>query len=146
MDFNMNMMNMLAAVVLAGVSVGLPVAELSDREETTQFRPLPISMSLAVEAAEGVAPGQAINAQLEMAEGRPVYEIHMWAIDRSVITVQVDAQNGEVAFVVGEEQEQMNQEEIVQPEANKEERYELQTSIYRSHGPESCYSSVHVCG
>lgn len=145
MDFNMNMMNMLAAVMLAGVSVGLPVAELSDTEKA-QFRPLPISMSLAVEAAEGVAPGQAINAQLEMAEGRPVYEIHMWAIDRSVITVQVDAQNGEVAFVVGEEQEQMNQEEIVQPEANKEERYELQTSIYRSHGPESCYSSVHVCG
>lgn len=146
MDVNLNMMNMVVAVVLAGVSVGLPVAELSDTEKA-QFRPLPISMSLAVEAAEGVAPGQAINAQLEMADGRPVYEIHMWAIDRSLIIVQIDAQDGEVALVVGEEQEQMKQEEeIVQPETNKEERYEIQTSIYRGHGPESCYSSVHVCG
>lgn len=143
MDLNMCM---VAAVVLAGVSVGLPVAELSDTGEQTQFRPLPISMSLAVEAAEGVAPGQAINAQLEIAEGRPVYEIVMLGIDRRLNTVQVDAQDGEVALVVGGEQEQTKQDEIVQPEANKEEQYEIHTSIYRSHGPGSCYSSARVCG
>lgn len=146
MDLNMSMMNMVAAVVLAGVSVGFPVAELSDTGEQTQFRPLPISMSLAVEAAEGVAPGQAINARLEIAEGRPVYEIVMLGIDRRLNTVQVDAQDGEVALVVGGEQEPTKQDEIVQPEANKEQRYEIHTSIYRSHGPGSCYSSVRVCG
>jgi hypothetical protein len=129
MDLNMNVMNVVAAVVLAGVSVSLPVADWTDKDEETQFRPLPISMSLAVEAAEAVAPGQAINAHLEVAEGRPVYEIHMWSVDHSLNIVQVDAQDGEVALVTGEEQEHTTQEEIVRPEANKEERYDLQISI-----------------
>jgi hypothetical protein len=108
--------NVVAAIVLLGLSVGLSSAELSDTEEEMQVRPLPISMSLAVEAAEAVAPGQAITAQLEIAEGRPVYEIVMLGIDHRVSTVQVDALDGEVALEVGEGQEVTKQESSVRPE------------------------------
>ncbi len=107
--------NMVAAIVVLGGSLSFPVAELRETEEETQFRPLPVSMSMAVEVAEAATPGQAINAQLEIAEGRPVYEIYMLGIDLSLSKVQVDAQDGEVAVEVGEEQEQTQKEQIVQP-------------------------------
>jgi len=107
-------MKMAAAIVLLGLSVSLPSVELT--EEDMQVRPLPISMSQAVEAAESAMPGQAIDAQLEITAGRPVYEIHMLSVDRGVNRIQVDAQDGEVAIVVdGEEKKQM-EEEIVPSE------------------------------
>jgi uncharacterized membrane protein YkoI len=115
MGLNANMVAGVGVLVL-GVSLGFPLAELRETEETTQFQPLPISMSMAVEAAEVVAPGQAIVAQLDIDQGRPVYEIHILGPDQSLSTVQVDAQDGEVALVVAEEQEQTKQQEhIVQP-------------------------------
>src|SRR5262245_44461485 len=107
--------NTVAATMLLGVAVGFPLAELSEIEEEMNFQPLPISMSLAVEAAETATSGQAINAQLELAEGRPVYEIYMLGIDLSLSKVQVDAQDGEVA-VVDTQQQQPKKEQIVQPE------------------------------
>ena len=103
----------VAVTMLLGVAVGLTWVELSQTEESTQFQPLPISMSKAVEAAETATAGQAINAQLELAEGRPVYEIHILGPDHSLSTVHVDAQNGEMAFVIGEEQDQPSKEEIL---------------------------------
>jgi len=113
MGLNANMVTGVGVLVL-GVSLGFPLAKLSETEERTQFQPLPISMSMAVEAAEVVAPGQAIVAQLDIDQGRPVYEIHILGPDQSLSTVQVDAQDGEVAFVIGEEQDQPSKEEIVQ--------------------------------
>lgn len=90
-------LNMGASIVLLGLSMGFPLTELSETAEQAQFRPLPISMSMAVEAAEAATPGQAINAQLEIAEGRPVYDIYMLGIDLGLSKVQVDAQDGGVA-------------------------------------------------
>jgi len=104
----------VAVTMLLGVAVGLTWVELSQTEESTQFQPLPISMSKAVEAAETATAGQAIIAQLDIAEGRPVYEIHILGPDRSVSTVQVDAEDGEVALVIDEEQEHSTEEDSVQ--------------------------------
>lgn len=137
-------LNMGASIVLLGLTVGFPLTELSETAEQIQLRPLPISMSVAVEAAEAVTPGQAINARLEIAEGRPVYEIYMLGIDSSLNTVQVDALDGEVALVVGEEQEQTTQEEMVQPHEGG--AYEVHNSTYWSHGAEPWNRAVHVCG
>ena len=106
-------MNMGAFVLLLGLSVGVPLTQLSETPEQTQFQPLPVSMSMAVEAAETVMSGQALTAELQIAEGRPVYEIYMLGIDLSLSKVQVDAQDGEVALVVGEEQELTKKEQIV---------------------------------
>jgi peptidase YpeB-like protein len=113
MGFNVNT---VAAIVTLGVLLGFPLAELSETEEELQFRPLPVSMSMAVEAAEAAAPGQAIVAQLDIAQGRPIYEIHILGLDQSLSKVQVDAKDGEVAVVLGEEQEQPEKEQIIQPE------------------------------
>ena len=113
MGLNANMLAGVGVLVL-GVSLGFPLAEQSQTEERMEFQPLPISMSIAVEAAEEVAPGQAIVAQLDIVQGRPVYEIHILGPDQSLSTVHVDAQDGEVALVIGEEQEQPSKEEIVQ--------------------------------
>jgi uncharacterized membrane protein YkoI len=109
-------MSTVTAIGLLGLSLGLPVSELDEREKEAQLRPLPISMSLAVQAAEAAAPGQAIHALLEIAQGRPVYQIDMLGLDRSLNKVQVDAEDGEVAVVMGEEQEQMEKQETVQPQ------------------------------
>lgn len=105
-------MNMGVLIVLLGCSVGVPLTQLNDTVEQTQFQPLPVSMSMAVEAAEAVTLGQALNAQLEMADGRPVYKIYMLDADLSLSRVQVDAQDGEVALVVAEEQEIPKKEQI----------------------------------
>lgn len=116
MGFNLNMG---VLVVLLGLSV-VSLAELSETAERTQFRSLPVSMSMAVEAAEAATPGQAVNAQLEIVEGRPVYEIYMLGIDLiSLSKVQVDAQDGEVVIVVGEEQELTKKEQIAQPDQGR---------------------------
>lgn len=109
-------MNTVTAIGLLGLALGLPVSELGESEKEAELRPLPISMSLAVQAAEAATPGQAIHAQLEIAQGRPVYEIDMLGLDRSLNKVQVDAEDGEVAVVTGEEQEHMEQQETVQPQ------------------------------
>jgi hypothetical protein len=106
-------MNMGALIVLLGCSVGVPLTQLNDTVDQTQFQPLPVSMSMAVEAAEAVTLGQALNAQLEIADGRPVYKIYMLDADLSLSRVQVDAQDGEVALVVAEEQEIPKKEQIV---------------------------------
>jgi len=113
MGLNANMVAGVGVLVL-GVSLGFPLAEQSKTEESMQVQPLPISMSMAVEAAEVVAPGQAIVAQLDIVQGRPVYEIHILGPDHSMSTVHVDAQDGEVALVVAEEQDQPSKEEILQ--------------------------------
>jgi len=113
MGLNANMVAGVGVLVL-GVSLGFPLAEQSQTEESMQVQPLPISMSMAVEAAETATAGQAITAQLEVDEGRPVYEIHILGPDHSLSTVHVDAQNGEMAFVIGEEQDQPSKEEILQ--------------------------------
>jgi uncharacterized membrane protein YkoI len=97
-------------LVLLGCSVGVPLTQLNDTVEQTQFQRLPVSMSMAVEAAEAVTLGQALNAQLEMADGRPVYKIYMLDADLNVSRVQVDAQDGEVALVVTEEQLPKNEQ------------------------------------
>ncbi|MBU6433592.1 MAG: PepSY domain-containing protein [Nitrospirae bacterium] len=109
-------LNMGVSIVLLGLSVGFPLMELSETAEQTQFLPLPISMSVAVEAAEAATPGQAIHAQLEIAEGRPVYEIYMLGIDLSLSKVQIDAQDGQVTVGVGEKQELTKREQMVQPD------------------------------
>ena len=114
MGLNANMVAGVGVLVL-GVSLGFPLAKLSETEERTQFQPLPISMSMAVEAAEVVAPGQAIVAQLDIVQGRPVYEIHILGPDQSLSTVHVDAQDGEVA-VMDEQQQQPKKEQIVLPD------------------------------
>ena len=113
MSLNANMVAGVGVLVL-GISLGFPLAEQSETEERMQFQPLPISMSSAVEAAETATAGQAIIAQLDIAQGRPVYEIHILGLDRSLSTVQVDAQDGEVALVIDEEQDHPTKEEIVQ--------------------------------
>ena len=107
-------MNVGAFVVLLGLSVGLPLSHLSEPVEQPQFRPLPVSMSMAVKAAESVTSGQALNALLGMTEDHPVYEIYVLGIDLSLIKVQVDALNGEVVVGVGEEQGLRKIEQIVQ--------------------------------
>jgi len=108
--------NMGVLLVLLGLSVGLPLTQLNETAEQIQFQPLPVSMSTAVEIAEAVTSGQALNAQLELAEGHPVYGIYMLSHDLSVSKVQVDAQDGEVSVVVGEERELSKKEQIVQPD------------------------------
>ena len=108
-------MSVGALVVLLGLSVGLPLAQLSETAEQGQFRPLPVSMSMAIEAAEAVTSGLAINAQLAITEDRPVYEIYVLGIDLSLSKVQVDAQDGEVAVGVVEEQELTIKKQIVHP-------------------------------
>ena len=114
MGRNMNIVAATATILL-GVAVGLPLVDLSQTEEEMQFQPLPITMSMAVEAAETATAGQAINAQLELAEGRPVYEIYMLGMNLNLSKVQVDAQDGEVA-VVDEQQQQPKKEQIVLPD------------------------------
>lgn len=114
MGLNMNIVAATATILL-GVAVGLPLVDLSQTEEEMKFQPLPISMSIAVEAAETATAGQAINAQLQLAEGRPVYEIYMLGMDLNLSKVQVDAQDGEVAVVVDEQQQQPKREQIAQP-------------------------------
>jgi len=109
-------MSAVTAIGLLGLSLAFPVSELGEPEKEAQIQPLPISMSLAVRVAEAAAPGQAIQAQLEIAQGRPVYEIAMLGLDRSLNKVQVDAEDGEVAIVMGEEQEQMEEQETVEPQ------------------------------
>lgn len=113
MTFNMGR---LTAVGVLGLSLGLPMSELTEPERDARIHPLPISMSLAVRAAEAVAPGQAIQAQLELAQGRPVYEIDMLGLDHSLNKVQVDAEDGQVAIVIREEEEQTGKQETVQPQ------------------------------
>ena len=109
-------MNVGAFVVLLGLSVGLPLSQLSEPVEQPQFRLLPVSMSMAVAAAESVTSGQALNALLGMTEDHPVYEIYVLGIDLSLIKVQVDALDGEVVVGVGEEQGLRKIEQIVQPD------------------------------
>lgn len=106
-------MNLGVLILLLGCSVGVPLTQLNDTMDQTQFQPLPVSMSMAVQAAEAVTLGQALNAQLELADGRPVYKIYMLDADLSVSRVQVDAQDGEVALVVAEEQDSPKKEQIV---------------------------------
>lgn len=45
-------LNMGASIVLPGLSVGFALTKSSETAEQMQFRPLPISMSVAGEAAE----------------------------------------------------------------------------------------------
>jgi len=107
----------IAAAMLLGVTVGFtlfPLVELSRTEGEMQFEPLPISMSKAVEAAETATAGQAITAQLELDEGHPVYEIYMLGVDLSLSKVEVDAQDGDVAVMVDEQQQRPKKEENVQ--------------------------------
>jgi uncharacterized membrane protein YkoI len=111
-----NMLGTFIAIGVLGLSLGLPMLELNEPEGDAPLQPLPISMSLAVRAAEAVAPGQAIHAQLELAQGRPVYEIDMLSLDHSLNKVQVDAEDGQVAVVIREEDEQMEKQETVQPQ------------------------------
>ena len=91
-------------------SIG-PTLPKSTEEELV--RSLLITMSEAVEAAEAVIPGQAVEAQLAIAdEGRPVYEVHMLRIDHSLLTAQVDAEDGQV--VVIDDNEPTDEDEMVQ--------------------------------
>ena len=90
-------------------SIGPTAPESTDE----LVRPLPITMSEAVETAEAVIPGQAVEAQLAIAdEGRPVYEVHMLRIDQSLLTVQVGAEDGQV--VVIDENKPTDEDEMVQ--------------------------------
>ncbi len=101
---------MTAAIALLGLGVTLPF--LGPTEENTRFQSIPISMSQAVEAAEMVIPGQAIDAQLAIVEGSPVYEIHVLGFDLSLSTVKVDSLDGEVAVVLDSEDQQQFDELI----------------------------------
>lgn len=103
-------MSMVAAIGL-GLSLGLLVSELGEPEKEARFQPLSISMSLAVQTAEAVAPGQAIHAQLEIVQGRPVYEIEMLGFDQSLNKVQVGAEDGNVAILMSDDQEQVGKVE-----------------------------------
>ncbi|MGH7184183.1 MAG: hypothetical protein ACREJN_19720, partial [Nitrospiraceae bacterium] len=71
MGLGFNMMSSATALGL-GLSLGLLVSKLGELEKEARFQPLSISMSSAVQTAEAVAPGQAIHAQLEIIQGRPV--------------------------------------------------------------------------
>lgn len=92
-------MMILSALVVSA----LPESIGSITRESTEelVRPLPITMSEAVETAEAVIPGQAVEAQLAIAdEGRAVYEVHMMGIDQSRHTVQVGAEDGQVLVII----------------------------------------------
>ncbi len=104
---------MAVASVLLGLAVSLPFVEPTEEDELLQ--PLPISMSQAVEAAESVIPGQVINAQLEIVEGSPVYEIHVLGVDHGLSTVQVDGEDGEVTVILDSENPQQT-DELIRPE------------------------------
>lgn len=93
-----------AAIALLGLGVSLPF--IGPTEEDARFRLIPISMSQAVEAAEMVIPGQAIDARLEIVEGNPVYAIHILGADSSLSTVKVDGEDGEVTVVLDSEEQQ----------------------------------------
>lgn len=93
------------------VKVTEPALEMTEGRTQAQVHLLPISMSQAVEAAEAVVPGQAISAQLEVVEDRPVYEIQMVGIDRSLSTVEVDGEHGEVAVVPDREDQGQTEED-----------------------------------
>jgi peptidase YpeB-like protein len=101
---------MTAAIALLGLGVSLPF--MGPSEEATRFHTIPISMSQAVEAAEMVIPGQAIDARLEIVEGSPVYAIHILGVDNSLSTVKVDGEDGEVTVVLDSEEQQQGDELI----------------------------------
>lgn len=105
---------MAAATALLGLVVSFPFIELT--EEDTRFQRLPpISLSLAIEVAETVIPGQAIDAQLEIVEGTPVYEIHVLGGDLSLSTVKVDGLDG-VVTVVRDSEDQQQIDELIRSE------------------------------
>lgn len=99
---------MTIAIALLGFTISLPFMEPT--EEDTRLKPLPISMSRAVEAAETIIPGQVIDAQLAIVEGSPVYEIHVLGVDRGLSTVKVDGEDGEVTVVLDSENQQQRDE------------------------------------
>lgn len=101
---------MAVASVLLGLAVSLPFVEPT--EEDALLQPLPISMSQAVEAAETVIPGQAVDAQLEIVEGSPVYGIHILGVDSSLTTVKVDGEDGDVTVILDSEYQQQRDELI----------------------------------
>ncbi|HSB44908.1 MAG TPA: PepSY domain-containing protein [Nitrospira sp.] len=101
---------MTAAIALLGLGVSLPF--MGPTEENTRFQSIPISMSQAVEAAEMVIPGQAIDARLEIVEGSPVYAIHILSIDNSLSTVKVNGEDGEVTVVLDSDEQQQVDELI----------------------------------
>jgi len=108
-------LNMSIATALGlGLSLGILVSKLGEPEKEARFQPLSISMSSAVQTAEAVAPGQAIHAQLEIVQGRPVYEIDMLGFDQSFNTIQVGAEDGNVAVVVSEDRERVGNRDGVQ--------------------------------
>jgi len=93
----------MSIVTAIGLGLSLSLLPLLDEsEKPTPVQPLSISMSLAVQTAEALAPGQAIHAQLEIVQGRPVYEIDMLGLDQSINKVQVGAEDGTVAVVMNE--------------------------------------------
>ena len=106
LGLNMSMVAAIGAIGM-GLSLGLLASELGEPEKEARFQPLSISMSLAVQTAEAVAPGQAIHAQLDIVQGRPVYEIDMLGFDQSLNKVQVGAEDGNVAVVMSDDQEQV---------------------------------------
>jgi uncharacterized membrane protein YkoI len=85
-----------AATVLALLAI--PAVAFS-QSEMQRLRPLPITMSAAVHAAEAATPGQAVAAQLGTEEGRPVYVVDVIDVQNKTMTVQVDAQNGRLSVV-----------------------------------------------
>jgi hypothetical protein len=99
-----------AAIALLGLGVSLPF--MGPTGEDTRFQPVPLSMSQAVEAAEMVIPGQAIDAQLEIIEGTPVYAIHMLGVDSSLSTVKVNGEDGKITVVLDSEEQQQEDELI----------------------------------
>jgi peptidase YpeB-like protein len=99
-----------AAIALLGLGVSLPF--LGPTKQDTRFQPIPISMSQAVEAAEMVIPGQAIDARLEIVEGSPVYAIHILDVDNSLSTVKVNGEDGEITVVLHSDDQQQGDELI----------------------------------
>ncbi len=108
-------MSIVTAIGL-GLTLGFLVSELGEHENGARFQPLSISMSLAVQTAEAIAPGQAIHAQLEIVQGRPVYEIDMLGFNQRLNKVQVGAEDGNVAVVMSDDQQQVGKIEPAQSE------------------------------
>ena len=93
----------MSIVTAIGLGLSLSLLPLLDEpDKPTPVQPLSISMSLAVQTAEALAPGQAIHAQLGIVQGRPVYEIDMLGLDQRLNKVQVGAEDGNVAVVMTE--------------------------------------------
>jgi uncharacterized membrane protein YkoI len=85
----------IAAICIFGFAAGA-TTHADENEALRAISRSNISIQQAISIAEGKIRGRAVDAELDMEDGRPVYEIKVLDVKKNIHRVELDAVNGKI--------------------------------------------------